>query len=397
MALFRGGAGRLRRLCAATVTLALVGATGAQAAEAEPHSPALTVSLDYKLDSVGLLHGGAARGTDLLDGLTLSADLDLDRAGGWAGGSAHLDLLNTGGEAPSLRAGALQGVDALEVSAQRLRLYQAWLEQSLAGGQVNLRLGFSDLSGEFAVADSSGLLLNPSFGMAPDFAASGAAAYPSTSLGLRVRVEPSSTTYLQAAVVNARTGVPGDDGGADLSFDDGTVLAAEAGATARGKLAVGYWRLTRKQDDLATLDAAGQPVRRTAQGAYALVEQPLTAGPVRALTGFLRAGIAEGRTGPFRGSVQAGLLAAPVFAGRPDSSLTVGVTYAALGRAYRDASVLAGGPALDGGETVLEMAYSDQLTDKVRLQPGLQFIRRPGGDSQMEDAVVASLRLEIAL
>ncbi|WP_421933129.1 carbohydrate porin [Phenylobacterium sp.] len=393
MTLFGDGAGRLRRLCAAAVALTLVGATGARAAE--PHSPALTLGLDYKLDSVGVLGGGATRGTDLLDGLTLSADLDLDRAVGWAGGSAHLDLLNTSGDAPSLRAGALQGVDALEVSAQRLRLYQAWLEQSLAGGLVNLRLGFSDVSGEFAVADASGLLLNPSFGMAPDFAASGAAAYPSTSLGLRVRVEPSPTTYLQAALVNARTGVPGDDGGADLSFDDGTVLAAEAGATARGKVAVGYWRLTRRQDDLATLDAAGQPVRRTAQGAYALVEQPLTEGPVRALTGFLRAGISEGRTGPFRGSVQAGLLAAPLFAGRPDSSLTVGVTYAALGRAYRDASILAGGPALDRGETVLELAYSDELNDKVRLQPGLQFIHRPGGDPQVKDAVVASLRVDI--
>lgn len=395
MALFRGGTGRLRRLCAATVTLALAGAAGAQAAAAEPHDPALTLALDYRLDSVGVLRGGAARGTDLLDGLTLSADLDLDRAVGWVGGSAHLDLLNTSGEAPSLRAGALQGVDALEVSAQRLRLYQAWLEQSLAGGLVNLRLGFSDVSGEFGVADASGLLLNPSFGMAPDFAASGAAAYPSTSLGLRVRVEPSPTTYLQAALVNARTGVPGDDGGADLSFDDGTVLVAEAGATARGKVAVGYWRLTRRQEDLAALDAGGRPVRRTAQGAYALVEQPLTEGPVRVLTGFLRAGIAEGRTGPFRGSVQAGLLATPVFAGRPDSSLTVGVTYAALGRAYRDASVLAGGPVLDRGETVLELAYSDELNDRVRLQPGLQFIHRPGGDPQVKDAVVASLRVDI--
>lgn len=393
---FNGESWPARRFASLAFALAALSGARAWAGDPAPQSPPLTLSLAYQLDTVGTVRGGAERGTDVLDNLTLGAFADLDRMVGWRGASAQFDLVNTGGDTPSVRAGALQGVDAIEVSAHRLRLYQAWIEQDLAGGRANLRLGFSDVSGEFAGADSAGLLLNPSFGMSPDFAASGASAFPSTSLGARLRLRPSENTYVQAAVVNARTGVPGDDGGADFSFDDGEVVMVEAGATGRGKIALGAWRMTHKQDDLAEFDAAGDPLRRTAGGVYALMEYPLTEGPVRAATGFLRAGLADGRTGPFRGSVQAGLLVTPAFAARPDSSLTVGVTYAALGQAYREASILAGGPALGRAETVFEIAYSDQLTSKLRLQPDLQFVRRPGGDGQVRDALVAALRLELA-
>ncbi|CAN5886992.1 carbohydrate porin [soil metagenome] len=386
-----------RPLAAVAFAIAAVIGSGARAEEAEPQNPPLTLGLTYQLDTVGTLRGGLERGSGVLDNLTLSAFADLDRMVGWKGGSAQFDLISTGGDTPSALAGALQGVDGIEVTAHRLRLYQAWIEQDLAGGRANLRLGFSDVSGEFAGADASGLLLNPSFGMAPDFAASGASAFPSTSIGARLRLAPSDHTYVQAAVVNARTGVPGDEGGADFSFADGEVVMVEAGATGRGKIAVGAWRMTSKQDDLAELDPSGQPLRRTAQGAYLLVEQPLSVGQTRATTAFLRAGLADGRTSPFRGSLQAGLLVTPVFAVRPDSSLTIGVTYAALSQAYRDASVLAGAPSSDHGETVLEIAYSDQIASKVRLQPDLQWVHRPGGDGQIKDALVATLRLELAL
>jgi carbohydrate-selective porin OprB len=186
----RGVASRYNR-SPIVVALALLGAcTGGAAVHAETTSEAkpaagVLFSLDYTLDLQGVARGGLERGTRHLDVLTLSADVDLDSSLGWRGGAAHFDVQNTSGEAPGELTGSLQGVNGAEVSARRLRLYQAWLEQGFAEGRANLRLGFSDLSGNFGVADASGLLLNPSFGMAPDFAASGAAAFPSTALAAR--------------------------------------------------------------------------------------------------------------------------------------------------------------------------------------------------------------------
>lgn len=383
---------------AAAAGLSLLGGPARADATETPEAPAaaVTFTLDYKLDVMGPVSGGVRAG-QALDNLALGLDADLDRAFGWSGMSAHLELSNTSGGAAGDLAPSLQGVDNIEVGARRLRLYQAWVEAALGDDRVNLRAGFSDASGEFAVADSSGLLLNPSFGAGPDFAASGAPAYPSTALGLRLRVNPSKTTYVQAMAANARAGVPGDADGADTSFDDGEVLLAEAGWTGRGKVAVGAWRLTRKQDDLFAVDKAGDPVRRTAQGAYVVVEQPLAEGGegARAVTGFLRAGMSDGDTSPFKGSVQAGVLVEPVFLDRQSSSLSLGVTQARLGSAYRSASAAAGAP-LGADETVFEATYSDMVTKRLRVQPDLQFIRRPGGDRSAKDVLVAGVRFNLA-
>lgn len=376
-------------LGAATTASAETGAEGAPAA-------AVLFTLDYKLDVLGVADGGLARGGRHLDSLSLAAEVDLDRAVGWTGGSIHLEALNTGGEAPGELSGSIQGVDNIEVSARRPRLYQAWVEQAFAGDRANLRLGFSDLSGEFATAESSGLLLNPSFGMAPEFAASGAAAFPSTAMGARLRLHPTASTYLQVATANARAGVPGDAGGADFSFDDGEILLAEAGWTGRGKVALGYWRLSDKQDDLLDVDLAGDLVARTMEGAYLVVEQPLSHGgeAERSTTAFLRAGASEGRTTLVSGSLQAGLLVEPALAARPDSSLSVGVTRARLSPAYR-AAALAGGLDLTRDEMVLEATYSDLVTPNLRIQPDVQYIRRPAGDRAVRNALVLGVRFNL--
>ncbi|WP_397420592.1 carbohydrate porin [Phenylobacterium sp.] len=386
--LFYGGA-------ALAFTYGCLTAAPAWADEPKPDSP-LVVTIDYSLDTVGIVKGGAVRRAQTLDHLSLGLDIDLDRALGLGGFSAHIEGSNTSGGAPGERAGALQGVDNIEVSARRLRLYQAWLEAGLAQDRVNLRVGFSDLSGEFATSDASGFLLNPSFGFAPEFAASGAAAFPSTALGARLRVAPTEATYVQVAVVNARAGVPGDDGGADFSFNDGEILVAEAGWTGNGRVTLGYWRLSKKQDDLLTIDSSGAPVSRIAEGAYAAAEQTLlkTEDGARTAVGFARAGLSDGRTTPFRASFQAGVLLQPAVSSRPESTLTAGVTHAWLSTAYRGAEAAAGNP-LARSETVFELTYSDQLTRNIRIQPDLQYVRNPSAAPGARDAIVAGLRINI--
>lgn len=389
---------RSRGAALAGAALSLVcSAQAAQAADA-PSEKGVTASLSYRFDAMGALDGGVVQSGRSLDNLTLALDVDLDRVWGWAGASAHAELANTSGGAPGELAAAAQGLDNIEVAAHHLRLYQAWIETGFARDKANLRAGFSDLSGEFATTEASGLLLNPSFGMAPEFAGSGAAAYPSTALGLRLRVNPTASTYLQTAAANAQTGVPGDRGGADFSFDHGAIFLAEAGWTGAGKVAIGYWRVGERQDDLAELNPAGAPVPRVAQGGYVLAEQVLgrSADGVRSATGFFRAGAADGRTSTFRGSVQAGLLVGPAITSRPESSISFGVTRARLSPAWRAASA-ADGVQLGHTETVFELTYSDQLTGRVRVQPDLQYVRRPSGDPAIKDAFVVGLRLEVGL
>lgn len=359
-------------------------------AEDAPEGKPLVAVFNATADLIGPVRG-PSRAVSFTRNLDLSLDLDLDRTLGWAGGVAHVDIDYARGR-PNDRVGSLQWVDGIETPGRRGRLYQAWVEADVAG-PANLRLGFSDLSGEFAVVESSAQLINSSFGMAPDFAASGAGAFPSTAAGARLRLRLAQDAYLFASASNATAGVPGDP---DVHFDNGAIVTAEAGWTGAGKIAVGSWRLTKRQDDLFATDSTGAPRHRSGFGVYALGETRLSpaAEGARVLTGFTRAGLSDGRTTEFKGSWQSGFLLEPALKARPESSLSIGVTQAWLSRPYRQA-MRAAGNRLGRAETVFELAYSDEVTPRLRVQPDLQVVRRPGG--QGRTAIVAGLRLGFGL
>lgn len=387
--------GARRRL--AMMGLSLGAALLSQPAAAQ--DGAWSLAATYTADVAGPVAGGASRTGRFLDNLLIEGDLDLDKAVGWTGASAHISLLNNSGGAPNDIAGTLQGIDNIEVARPRGKVYEAWLQQDF--GRASVRAGLYDLNSEFYTTDAAGLLISPAFGVGSELAATGPngpSIFPSTALAVRFKLAPSDTTYVQAALLNAHAGVIGDPDGVDTAFDDGGLLIAEAGWTGRGKVALGAWRYTRRQDDVLEVDAAGDPVARTALGAYLLAEQPLRGaeGEVRAVSGFLRLGVSDGDTTPFKGGAQAGLLMTQVFAGRPDSALSLGVAHGGLSGKFRQ--VLAGGgtsPA--AAETILELTYADRAAPRLTLQPSLQYLIRPGGDRDADPAVILALRVSIDL
>lgn len=388
--------GPRRRLAILQLSLG-VALAGAQPAAAR--DSAWTLAATYTADVAGPVAGGASQAGRFLDNLMIEADLDLDKALGWSGASLHVSLLNNSGGAPNDIAGTLQGIDNIEVTRPRGKVYEAWLQQDL--GRASVRAGLYDLNSEFYTTDAAGLLISPAFGIGSELAATGPngpSIFPSTALAVRLKVTPSDTTYVQAAAINARAGVIGDPDGVDTEFDDGVLLAAEAGWTGRGKVALGAWRYTRDQDDILDLDAAGDPVRRTAAGAYLLVEQPLSGAPddPRAVSGFLRLGVSDGDTTPFKGGGQAGLLVTQVFAGRPDSALSLGAAYGGLSDKFQQ--VLAGGGiSPESSESTLELTYADKAGPRLTLQPSVQYVVHPGGDHDADPAVILALRVSIDL
>lgn len=375
-----------------------VSAAGAAHAEEAVAPDAVELSLSYVADAVGTVEGGLAKRGRFLDNLDLAADLDLERLVQWRGASAHFDVLNNSGGIPNDDAGTLQGVDNIEVASQRLRLFEAWVEQ--AWGDTSLRVGLYDLNSEFYANDSAGLLIAPAFGIGSEIAATGPngpSIFPSTALGARFHASFGAGLFARAAILNAHAGVLGDPTGVDTSFDDGALLVAEGGLEGDRKLAFGVWRYTESQDDIRELDGLGNPVQRDAQGAYFVYEQPLNDSEgARATTAFLRAGVSDGDTTPFAGGWQAGLLIERVFAGRPDSALSLGVNQGVLSDGYRQNLVDLGAP-MDDSELQFEITYSDKLLPFLSVQPDLQWVRNPGGDRSIDDALVAGLRVSVEL
>lgn len=383
----------------------LAGAAQAQDGPAAEASPALDLSFGYKADIAATVDGGAARRGRVLDNLTIGADLDLEKALGWRGARAHALLLSNTGGAPNDDAASIQGVDNIEVSRHRVRLYEAWIEQDLAGGEGSVRAGLYDLNSEFYANDSAGLLIAPAFGIGSELAATGPngpSIFPSTSLAVRLAWTPSEHSYVQAAALNAHAGVLGDPGGVDLHMEDGALLIAEGGWTGlgkagTGKVAFGAWRYTRKQDDIRDLAPTGDPAKRKAQGAYVLLERALTGAggedAVRRTTAFARLGVSDGDTTPFHGGWQAGLKVDRVLAGRPDSAFSIGVNQAYLTGKHR-ANAADAGQNVGERESAIEVTYADRI-GPLTLQPDLQYVISPGGDRAVKNAVVAILRVGV--
>lgn len=351
------------------------------------------------IDIASVVRGGAQDRTYALDELDLTGDADLARLVGWRGATAHLHAMSTLGGMPNNAAATLQGVDNIEVAGHHLRLFEAWVEQKL-GDHGSVRTGLYDLNSEFYVNGAAGLLIGPAFGVGSELAATGPngpSIFPSTALAVRIEHRFGRGGYGRAALLNGTAGSLGDPGGVDFRFRTGVLAIAEAGLERPGlKLAAGYWRYSRRQDDYIAVDAEGEPVQRIAQGGYALGEVQLFGGEDRrSLIAFARLGISDGTTTPFRGGWQAGVLIERAIAGRPDSAISLGANQGTTTRAYQ-ALLRDQGARAAGAETAFEITYSDNVAPWLTLQPDLQLVVDRGGEAGARGLVVGTLRMTIA-
>ncbi len=386
------------RVFAVVLIAATLAWDGAASAEESEASKAAQWSVSYVADVTGVIAGGLTQRGRVLDNLDVVLDLDLEQLAGWRGANAHIDVLNNSGAMPNDDAGTLQGVDNIEVSSQNLRLFEAWVETTW--DRSSLRLGLYDLNSEFYANDSAGYLIAPAFGIGSEIAATGPngpSIFPSTALAARFYTAFDNGLFIRAAALNAHAGVVGDPDGVDTSFDEGALVIGEAGVEAARKFVLGAWAYTQKQDDIREVDGAGAPQERHAHGGYALLEHALlNQDKTRATTAFLRAGFSDGDTTPFAGGWQAGVLVERVFAARPDSVLSVGVNQGVISDGHRRNQVDAGA-RMGESEVQVEITYSDALAPFLRLQPDLQWIRNPGGDRSVDDAIIAALRVSVEL
>lgn len=374
--------------CAAIALTMLSAPARAQDDAAGP----LSIDIAYKGDVVGVA-AGDARGVRYLDNIDLLASLDLNRAVGWRGGTAFGSLLNNLGGRPNDIAGTLQGVDNIEVAAPDLLLYQAWVQQSFAGDRLSVLVGKYDLNSEFYTTDAASHLIAPAFGIGSELAATGPngpSIFPRTDLAIRLRAG-DERHYAQAVAIRAPRGTTDNGGRRSMLF------VAEAGRQGIVSLTIGGWAYSRRQPRIIPPGVATGPGEAASHGVYASVETDLAGQAERPgyWRAFARAGWSDGRTTPFAGGFQLGVTGQGIVPARPDSQLSIGVASADLSTPYRRANP-AGEPALSGSEGMIELTYSDRVLPFLTLQPDVQYVRRPGGLRDADDAVVLGLRAIVA-
>lgn len=391
------------------------------------------LALDAAL-KVDTMHnrGGISSGSRSMSNLDLRARADLEKLAGWDGATAYLHVLDNRGTGINARhTGSLMGVSNIEVPVPTTRVFHAWLQQNFFDEQFSLLAGLYPIDAEFFTMDSASQLMLPPFGAPADLALTrGPSIFNSSAFGLRAKWQSADRTrYLMGAVLDGipndpahpkRTAIKFDRGDGIFSIAELGWMPLESGHTFEpvdpagglktpavvghekyggvSKYAIGVWRYGSRVDDQLDVDADGEPRRRPSQGAYALAERTLfSLGDVgRDFTLFARYSRSDGDSTPLDRMWNFGARLRGPLASRPDDILSIGWAQSHLSSKYRDLQATAG-TATASRETTLEITWRAAMTPYFALQPVVQSIRDPGGETGGARATLVGLRVEITL
>lgn len=353
----------------------------------------------YKLDLLGKVSpsGNKVYGLDNLD---IKLALDGEKIAGINGSSALLYVLSNRGGKPVAQGNHSAGLDNIETpeNANTTKLYQAWLQQLFFDGRLSVLAGLYDLNSEFYVSEPASLFIQSVYGIGAELAdtgKNGPSIFPTTSMALRTKFETAGY-YIQAVTLDGVPGDPDNPHGTHVQFNkgDGALNVVEGGLPLctdahHNKLALGTWRYTVRVDDL--LDPL---VKRISHGYYVLLEKVLRdrkGGNEPGISGFVRAGKADGDTAQFDETWSTGLVVSGLFGRGQDQS---GVAYAQErnGEKWR---IYSGNPTVF--DRSLEFTYRYQIKPGMVLQPTVQYLVNQSSNPARGDNWWLGMRAEFSL
>ena len=362
----------------------------------------LTVEGNYQTDLLTNPIGGESQGF-AYDGLMeISLDFDLEKIAGLEGTSFFIaGYWASGDDLSDTDIGNL--IDVSQVfDGRTVRLGQMYLEQKLLGDALDVAIGRLTVGDDFATSDlydsyvSSGVNGNP-FALdenLPSFTEDSTAAW-----GVRAIVEPIEQIRLAAGVYNADPDVFRDgEHGVDfvLNPEDGVLVFAEAGyqwneaeddtglpgsATFGGYYDSSDFDTVEAEDDDADEDSDQQ--RDGNYGFYLLLDQKVYRedgpGSNQGLTpwaAFTFAPVERVNTIPFSASGE--LVYQGLIPGRDADLTALAVYYGKFSDRLEN----------QNAETVVEANYRLQLAPWLYVTPDFQYVIRPNGQSDIDDAAV---------
>lgn len=390
----------------------------------------INLEFTHKSDFLSDISGGIKRGANWMGYTDAGLRMDLEKLLGWDSTITYVHYLSElGTQFNQKYVGAFVGVDNIETTVNTAQFNNAWIQKSLAGDSFSILAGLYAIDSEFYVTDTSGLFIQPPYGMANDMAQSGVNGppiYPLGALAIRLKyTSPSKNLYAQYALTDGVPGDPNNPYGTHIQLNrgDGTLSIMELGLTPQesepapsasagepeakpheeaesfNKTAIGFWRYSAQLDDLVALDASGNPVHRPDQGIYFLSERTLMAEkdhPSQGLSGFVRFGTASSNIHEADWTGSVGLRYHGLIAGRDDDIAGIAVTYNHASDKFR---LINAGSA--SNQTQVEATYRAQVNPWFAFQPTVQFIANPNmkldanGNPTLQNVWIVGARAEV--
>jgi len=357
--------------------------------------------LNYTSKESGRIYG--------LDNLDIKLNADFEKITGNKGTTAFLHIISNRGDKPGVESNRLpHGVDSIEtpVNGNTTKIFQAWVQQSFIDEKISLLVGLYDLNSEFYATESSSMFIHPTFGMSAELAGTGKngpSVFPTSSFGIRLKIQPAPGHYLQAITLDGVSGDPNNPQGTQVQFNegDGALNVIEYGLPLgsaknahNNKLAFGVWQYTTRFDDLLDVDANGNPVQRISHGAYAIIEKVLlykSDSDDEQVKGFVRIGQTEGDTSQFDQALGTGLVFTGLISGREKDELGIAYAQERNGEKYRASS----------GNTVhyeksFELGYRYYAMPGFVVQPVIQYLLSHSENTAQDKSWWLGVRMEAA-
>lgn len=389
--------------------------------------------LSYITDVLGNVSGGARRGWVNQGLLEPSLQVDFERLAGLTGLKGYLNgfFIHNTGRIRRDYVGGQNTIAAIE-AMPRIRLSEAWLEQSLWDGTVRLRAGQLAADVEYLFSDLSTMFLQSDF---PTIAAlnlpGGGPAFPLATPGAMVAYRPSPRFEISAAIFDGNTGPPQrgvDDQvrsryNTNFRVKDPALLFAEARwrrnqepeATGLARtIKLGGWGHLGRFEDLrfavdgsllADPASVGVPLRRRATwGVYGILDQqlwrPEGGDALSGISVFGRVSVAPQDRSTIGFYADGGVVFANLIPGRPHDRFGASFIFAQYAQAARNfdrdlARLTGDSSARRTFEANLELTYLAEIRPGFDLQPVITHVWNPSETPGVRNALVVGFRTRL--
>ena len=389
-------------------------------------------SLDYVGEVGSNLHGGYDhdRTARYSDQFGLGTHLDLQKILGWDDAEFQLTITHRSGNNISNdrindpRVGGFTSAQEVWGRGQTTRLTQMWYQQKFFDQKLDIKVGRFGQGEDFNSFPCDFQNLAFCGSQVGNWAGSIWYNWPVSQWALRVKYHLTPELYAQVGAYEQNPSNLDRGNGFKLSGSgtQGAVLPIELVWTPKinglpGEYRAGYYYSNAKATD-AYKDSNGQPAALTGEayrsssskhGMWLGVQQQLTtraSDQSRGLSVFANATLHDKKTNAVDNYVQAGVVYKGVFDARPKDDIGFAMARVHVNPAYRKNAQASNQartlydfdnpdylPPQDT-EYSAELYYGVHVTNWLTVRPNLQYIRHPGGVSQLDDALIGGLKIQ---
>lgn len=375
-------------------------------------SHGISPSADFISDLAGNPVGGKTQAFTHADNLGINLLLDLDKLAGIHGASFLVSMSERDGN--SLSHNYVGNVFTIQqdYGGETFKIIDLAYKQKLLDDRIEFQVGRLAAGDDFLVSPYDWVFMQNAFDGNPVgifFNSPGMTAYPNSAWGTLLKVRPSPRTYVMGAVYNGDPNIRSNDhNGVDMSMHGPVFAIVEAAyqknglpmdAGLIGNYRIGAWYDNSSYEDFRSA-GYGKPVnyQRGNWGLYTLDDQVLVAFGNRSRNSGL--GIcASALVSPNQSISQlpyfftAGVVARGFLNSRPTDLAGFGAVFGEFSDQLRFAEEREQlfNPTIgaQNNETVLELTYRFFFrNDSVFFQPDIQYVIKPGGTGNIQNALV---------